>query len=128
MPSQKHQFIVDCIIRKMRLYGFEPVSLDGKSTLVSSLKIPCKIIHHRPDVIGIDQENNLCIGEAKTENDIVSNRTKEQIRDYNEANVYALFGCPKSTYPTMIKIIKKLTLNNGRNVVLKIPDELMPND
>jgi len=128
MPSQRHQFIVDCIIRKMRLYGFEPVSLDGISTLVSSLNIPRKILHHRPDVIGIDKNDNFCIGEAKTENDINSKRTKEQIRDYQEVNACAIFGCPNSSYPTMIKTMKKLISNSGRNIIIKIPDELMPND
>lgn len=129
MTSIKHQFMVDCIIRKMRLLGFEPCCLDGKSTLISFINLPKRVIRHRPDVIGINKGNKLCIGEAKTKTDIFSCRTKEQIVDYASAGFYTLFACPKSGYSQLNGLVQRLCQNNKRNTsILKIPDELIPNE
>lgn len=129
MASIRHQFIMDCIIRKMRLNGFEPICVDGKSTLVSTLRIPPKIIRHRPDIMGVNKQNKICVGEAKTESDVASSRTKEQIVDYNEVGVQTFLGCPKSAYERFSCIIQGLVPHNlEKNCLIKIPDELMPNE
>lgn len=128
MTSKQHQFILDCVIRKMRKLAFEPVCFEGKSTIVDSLKIPPKIIRHRPDIVGINISNKICIGEAKTSNDLQSRRTQEQIVDYNQSNCVTIFGCPKSSYLELNKLINKLAPKPDNISILKIPDELMPDD
>ena len=128
MASIKHQFIIDCIIRKMRDMAFEPVSIEGKSTLMSSLKIPPKIIRHRPDIIGVNKNYNICIGEAKTNSDVNSKRTKEQLIDYVQSGCLTIMGCPRSCYSELNNLIKRFLPNQQIISILKIPDELMPND
>ena len=128
MASIQHQFIIDCIIRKMRYLAFEPICFDGKSIVVDSLKIPPKVIRHRPDIIGVNKYNELCIGEAKTANDIHSKRTKEQIIDYNKAGFLTVIACPKSCFLELSSLISKTIPKSGMISILKIPDELIPND
>ncbi len=127
MASKKHQFIIDCLIRKMRILGFEPICHEGTSVLISDLNLPPKIIRHRPDGLGFNIYNQLCIIEAKTENDISCKRTKEQICDYYEAGVFTLLGCPRSVAPKFQNIIKTLLPETDSIHLLPIPDELMPN-
>lgn len=128
MASIKHQFIIDCVIRKMRDMAFEPVCLEGKSTLIDALKIPPKIIRHRPDIIGVNKNYKICIGEAKTNNDINSKRTKEQLIDYFQSGCLTIIGCPISCYYALNNLIKKVVPNQQIISILKVPDELMTND
>ncbi len=112
----------------MRVSGFEPVCVEGKSGLVDSLKLPPKIIRHRPDLIGVNKNYEICIGEAKTMYDIHSKRTKEQIEDYYKAGCNIIIGCPSSCYEYSSNLIKKILPNLEKATILKIPEELMPND
>lgn len=54
MASEKHNFIVSAIARKIRQDGFRITYLDGKYQDIDTKKfdIPPKIINHKPDVIG----------------------------------------------------------------------------
>ena len=128
MASIKHQFILDCIIRRMRQLGFEPISFEGKSTIVNSLKIPPRVLRHRPDIISINLCHELCVGEGKTNNDVSSLRTKEQLIDYQKAGFFTILGCPASAYYQVKKITEKINREHKNILILKIPDELMPND
>lgn len=128
MASEKHQFIMDCIIRKMRYLGYEPVCVDGKSTLVSSLKIPPKIIRHRPDIIGVNIQNRLCIGEAKTENDVLSKRTHEQIIDYQAVGACTILACPQTSFTYLENFVNRSIKETDDVILMRISNELMPNE
>ena len=54
MASERHNFIVSAIARKIKLAGFRIIYLDGKyqDVGINKFDIPPKITHHRPDVIG----------------------------------------------------------------------------
>jgi len=84
MASRRHDFIVSAVARKMRQEDFCIVYLDGRYQDICMTKpeIPPRIIRHKPDVIGEKENGAFCIGEAKTENDISSERTKSQICDF----------------------------------------------
>ena len=71
---------------------------------------------------------DMQIGEAKTMHDIHSKRTKEQIEDYYKAGCNIIIGCPSSCYGHFSNLIKKILPNGEKTTILKIPEELMPND
>src|SRR3990172_11285694 len=86
MATRIHKMLVDLISRKMREKGYTIVALEGNLlTLPESEKmpIPWKIRRHRPDVIGIKMDSRrVCIGEAKTSEDLFSTRTAAQFSDF----------------------------------------------
>lgn len=51
MASKVHQFILSLIVRKMKAEGYEIVAYDGDYSKIENmaLKIPFKIMRHRPD-------------------------------------------------------------------------------
>jgi len=135
MPSRSHQLIAGLIARKMRIKGYEIVSFDGNESLIStiSLDIPPTIRRHRPDVLGIDLKNKkICIGEAKTDSDLTSRRTKEQFIDY--ANLLTksqkicelIISIPKDSENKLRKILEDLNLLGKSNVsYIWMPNELL---
>jgi hypothetical protein len=133
LAGEKHQFILGLVIRKMCEDGVTIYSIDGDYPGLFGEKIllPPTILRHRPDAMGIKNNGQICIGEAKTENDILSNRTYEQLQDFatiklNKKNCEVFIGIPKSSQNTFDKSLKKLGLNGFRNIhVLYIPDELI---
>lgn len=137
MPSKAHQLIQNMVVRKIREKGYLLVSYDGDSQQISStqLKNTFKILRHRPDLVGVDDKNNrICIGEAKTKEDLYSARSKEQIEDYsnlvNESSGVSfevVFGIPKSGIKQLEQIFLDLSIErNNRIEILQIPDELLP--
>ena len=95
MASKSHQLIAGLVVRKMRIKGYEIVSFDGNESLIStiSLDAPPTIKRHKPDIIGINiKDKKICIGEAKTDSDLSSRRTKEQFveRSNKTSNCYLL--------------------------------------
>lgn len=139
MASKAHQFLVTCIVRKMREKGYEVVAFDGDYTKVSDIpfKMPPKVMRHRPDILGMNvQDTRLCIGEAKTLNDLTSTRTKEQLEDY--ANVILeeskpkcelIVAIPKSAEDTLISMLNSLGINASDNVsYLTVSEVLFPDD
>ena len=54
MASEKHDFIVSAISRKIKQKEFHIIYFDGKyqNTETTKPEIPLKIINHRPDIIG----------------------------------------------------------------------------
>lgn len=138
MASKNHQRIIGIIVRKMRQKEYEVVSFEGKEKIISDidLRIPPKIIRHRPDVIGVNFKNNkLCIGEAKTGADLVTRRTQEQFSDFSDVLVRVdnsaelIIGIPKSAEPELIKLLQKLNLLENPNVsYVWMPDDLLDGD
>lgn len=136
MASKAHQFIANMISIKMRQLGYEVVAFDGKHIYLSDIKIstpPC-IKRHRPDLLGYYSiKKRLCIGEAKTRNDLDSIRTFEQFEDYatlitnTDKKVYFIIGIPLSGLERVGEILKTIGLKSHKNItILKIPDRLLP--
>lgn len=136
MASDRHDFIVSMIARKIRIYGFEIIYLDGRYNNIATKKfeIPPKIIHHKPDIIGEKDRSIFCIGEAKTTNDLLSARTANQIVDFLDfvsvcpLNRFIL-GIPAGAIEQLNSLLEKLKLKNRDQIeILYIPEVLLPND
>jgi hypothetical protein len=133
MASRQHQFIIGLINRKICEYGFTVVFIDGhvSGAFDKKYELPPKILRHRPDVIGINDKGHVCIGEAKTKDDIVNNRTKEELLDFsnyefNGNRCLFIIGVPKSSQEILENVLRRLELyNNGNIEVLSVPDEII---
>ncbi len=136
MASTTHDFIVAAIVRKMRIEGFQIVFLDGRYANVSIKKyeIPPTIINHKPDVIGEKEGNIICIGEAKTGNDLFSERTKNQIKDFiliikKNPLSRLILGIPLSSKNDLDKLLYKIGLSSSKQIeIFYVPEELFPNE
>ena len=138
MATKLHQMLIGLIGRKMREKGYEIVAFDGNEYLFDGqkLNLPLQIKRHRPDIIGIKFETKeICIGEAKSINDLLSKRTSEQILDYSIAkgfssgkNAEIILGIPKSAESDLIKLLIKLDLINKTFIsYVWLPEELVEN-
>lgn len=134
MASEKHDFIVSAIVRKIRQDGFRVIYLDGKYQDINTEKfdIPPKIINHKPDVIGEKDSIFFCIGEAKTKNDLLTERTKNQIIDFlaivklNSGNKFVI-GIPLNAKEDLEKLLIELGVVNQKQIkIIYIPEELLP--
>lgn len=134
MASERHNFIVSAIARKMRSFGFEIIYLDGKPQDIGTkmFDIPPRIINHRPDIVGEKDNMYFCIGEAKTQSDIHSERTKNQIIDFlalvrqNSGNKLIL-GVPLEAKDDLDKLLVKLGVVNLEQIdFVYIPEILLP--
>jgi hypothetical protein len=136
MASEQHNFIVSAIARKMKLDGFRIIYLDGKYQDVETERpdIPPKIINHRPDIIGLKNGVIFCIGEAKTKDDIRSERTKNQIIDFHaivklKPENKLIAGIPLAAKEDLERLLLKLGLaNEGQIEIIYIPEELLPHE
>jgi hypothetical protein len=133
MAGTKHQFILGLVVKLMREQGISIVGVDGKypGLFGEKITIPPQILRHRPDIIGIRDTGQICIGEAKTENDITSSRTYSQIQDFtsielNGQTCDVFIGIPKISEAKFKKSMIKLGLFECTNItVLYIPDEII---
>ncbi len=134
MASEKHNFIVSAIVRKIRQDGFRVIYLDGKYQDIDTEKfdIPPKITNHKPDVIGEKESIFFCIGEAKTKNDLLSERTKNQLIDFltivrlSSGNKLVL-GIPLNAKENLEKLLIELGIVNQKQIeIIYIPEELLP--
>lgn len=134
MASEQHNFIVSAIARKIKLYGYRISYLDGKYQDIETERpdIPPKILNHRPDVIGIKKDAGFCIGEAKTKDDISSERTKKQITDFisivklDPGNKF-IIGIPLIAKEDLDRLIRRLGFENQEQIeIIYIPEELLP--
>ncbi len=134
MASEKHNFIVSAIARKIRQNGFRVIYLDGKYQDINTKNfyIPPKIVNHKPDVIGVKDCMFFCIGEAKSRSDIFSERTKNQISDFFEiVRLYSrnrlIIGIPLNAKEDLEKLLFELRLTNHKQIeIIQIPEELLP--
>lgn len=138
MPSRAHQLIGGLIVRKMREKGYAVIAFDGNEKIISdiSLKATPLIKRHKPDILGIDFNNKkICIGEAKTEDDLSNKRTKEQLYDYfslvnnNDKNFELIIGIPRSAELQLLKLLKILGIKESKNIShIFMPDSLIYNE
>src|SRR5574341_1457548 len=134
MPSEKHNFIVAAIARRLWQNDFRIIYLDGKYQDIDIKKfdIPPKIINHKPDIVGVKKGIFFCIGEAKTGGDIFSERTKSQITDFftiirlNPKNKL-IIGIPLDSKEDLKRLLFQLGLENHKQIeIIHIPEELLP--
>jgi hypothetical protein len=133
MTSKRHQFILGLIIRKITQDGFTIKSIDGKivATSYEKFDLPPKIIRHRPDVIAANEEGQICIGEAKTEYDLYTRRTKEEFLDFSSVTLNGNFcilviGIPDTARGILEKILKDLNIYQKNNIhILYVPEEII---
>lgn len=133
MAGVKHQFILGLVIRSMRQFGciIQQVDGDYRGKLGQALPIPSSILRHRPDAIGFTTEGILCIGDAKTESDITSRRTIEQIVDFcsykfDERLCEVFIGIPKSCKYTLEKTLREQGFSGYPYLhIITVPDEII---
>ncbi len=133
MAGKRHQFILGLVIKKIRDDGFTIVSIDGNcaGAFGNKTELPPKILRHRPDVIAINDDGQICIGEAKTENDIDNIRTSEEIHDYvktelNGKPCFVVIGIPRSSISDLIKVFLKIGISEFNNIfILQVPNEII---
>lgn len=136
MASKQHDFIVSAIARKMKLNGFSIMYLDGKYQDIEIKKpdIPPKIINHKPDIVGEKNGMIFCIGEAKTRDDIHSERTKNQITDFLsivklKPGNKLIIGVPLTAKEDLRSLLEKLGFVNQKQIeIIYIPEELLPHE
>ena len=136
MASERHNFIVSAIARKIKSNGFRILYLDGRYQDIDTIKfdIPPKIINHRPDIVAEKDDIYFCIGEAKTKNDISSKRTTNQISDFfkivktNSEN-RLIIGVPSGAKTDLEKLLFKLGIVNQKQIeIIYIPEALLPDE
>lgn len=135
MASEKHDFIVAAISRRIKQYGFSIVYLHGREENIASkdFQVPPTIINHKPDIVGF-RDLFFCIGEAKTENDLACDRTKNQIIDFLAAVKLApenklILGIPLRSKPVLINLLSKLECKDHPQIeIICVPEELFPRD
>lgn len=133
MAGRKHQFILGLIIKKMREDGVAIQGIDGNYPGLFGAKVPLppQVLRHRPDVIGVKEDGQICFGEAKTENDILNSRTYEQLKDFstielNGKHCDVFIGLPKSSEDIFKKSLQRIGLMGRSNIqVIYVPDEII---
>lgn len=136
MPSKMHKMLVDLISRKMIEKGYIIVASEGNYFPLKNefnIKLPPKIIRHRPDVIGIDpDEKRICIGEAKTHSDLFSARTIEQFVDFSNVTnnatkkeIELFIGIPLRSRELLSEIFRKNGISNKNIDIVYLPEELV---
>lgn len=133
MASERHQFILGLVVRKMREEGANIHNIDGDYPGLFGERIlfPPQILRHRPDALGMKSNGQLCIGEAKTESDVASPRTYEQLLDFttielNGTKCEVFIGVPQSSEAKFKRSLERVGLKKCHNLhVLYIPDEII---
>ncbi|MEW5815100.1 MAG: hypothetical protein AB1798_06850 [Spirochaetota bacterium] len=95
------------------------------------VSLPPQILRHRPDAIGVKADGQVCIGEAKTENDIENKRTYEQLQDFSTAELRGricevFIGIPQPAEDLFNRTLERWGLKESQNIhVLFVPDEII---
>ena len=133
MAGMRHQFIMGLVIRNMREFGCRIKFVDGKYIVHygEQIRIPPKVLRHRPDILGLTDSGQICIGEAKTESDINSLRTKEQISDFTRLELNGMpcevfIGVPSMVRERFNNTLLVLGLANYPHLhILYVPEEII---
>lgn len=133
MAGNRHQFILGLVIKKMREEGITIYGIDGNypGLFGENISLPPQILRHRPDAIGVKADGQICIGEAKTENDIENNRTYEQLLDFSSVEMNGklcdvFVGVPQTGEDLFNRTLARWGLRESQNIhVLFVPDEII---
>ena len=133
MAGNRHQFILGLVIKKMREEGVTVYGIDGNypGLFGENISLPPQILRHRPDAIGVKADGQICIGEAKTENDIENNRTYEQLQDFSSIEMNGklcdvFVGVPQTGEDLFNRTLARWGLRESQNIhLLFVPDEII---
>ena len=133
MAGSRHQFILGLVIKKMREEGAAVYGVDGNypGLFGEKISLPPQILRHRPDAIGVKADGQICIGEAKSENDIENNRTYEQLQDFSSFELNGklcevFIGVPQIGEDLFNRSLERWGLKGSQNIhVLFVPDEII---
>lgn len=133
MAGNRHQFIVGLVIKKMREVGATVYGIDGNypGLFGEKISLPPQILRHRPDAIGVRADGQVCIGEAKTEGDILNSRTYEQLQDFSSVELNGklcevFVGVPQTGEDLFSRSLERWGLKGSQNIhVLIVPDEII---
>jgi hypothetical protein len=124
------------VARYVKEQGYELVALDCSLSWLfgDSFRLPPAIVLHRPDVLGVRKESPfVCIGEAKTRNDIHSARTHCQLKDFAEAKIgesgltcEVVLGIPADCKEVVGRLLFSLGIPQERITVIPVPRPLLP--
>ena len=117
----------------MREEGATVYGIDGNypGLFGENISLPPQILRHRPDAIGVKEDGQICIGEAKTENDIETSRTYEQLQDFSSVELNGklcevFVGVPQTGEDLFNKTLERWGLKGSQNIyVLFVPDEII---
>ncbi len=134
--SKEHDLIVAMVARYVRHRGYRLVALDCSLDWLfgRSFRLPPSIVLHRPDVLGVRKEPPyVCIGEAKTLNDIRSARTRDQLRDFTEVTIgetgigcEVVVGIPDDCKQVLGQVLSSLRIPPERIQIVLVPRPLLP--
>ena len=127
--SSQHDKIVSFIAGKIQRLGFKIICMEGSHTDVInySPQLPSKLINHRPDIYGLNDKGAICIGEAKTNNDLNSKRTKTQLSDFRNIikqlpDNLLIIGIPFGSKGKLITILQDLEIAFDNQIdIMEIP-------
>lgn len=137
MATRIHKMLVDLIVRKMREKGYTVIAIEGNLLALpesDKVPLPWTIKRHRPDVIGINTcSKKVCIGEAKTAEDLFTKRTHAQLTDF--ANIIGksgektelIIGVPMHSRITLLKLLSSLNISSKDVSIIVLPEELAQN-
>jgi hypothetical protein len=139
MATRIHKMLVDLIARKMREKGYTIVAMEGNFLRLpedEEMPIPWKIRRHRPDVIGIKMRSKrVCIGEAKTSEDLFSKRTAAQLTDFADIigkssgeKTELIIGVPQRSRDTLMQLLGKMSLPAEDISIVLMPEELVDDE
>jgi hypothetical protein len=139
MATRIHKMLVDLIARKMKMKGYRIVAIEDnllKLPKNERMPIPLRIKRHRPDIIGINLcTRRLCIGEAKTANDLFSKRTIEQFNDFSGVigknsgeKAELIIGVPQRSLETLSDLLRKTNLPVDSVSIIFLPEELVEDE
>ncbi len=139
MTTKIHSMLVDLLSRKMREKGYMIIAIEGSLLKLPDNKLmslPLPIKRHRPDVLGINLfSKRLCIGEAKTHEDLSSKRTADQLLDFSsmigstsKERAELIIGIPQRSKYELILLLKKIGAQTEDISIVILPEELAEND
>lgn len=139
MTTKIHSMLVDLLSRKMREKGYMIIAIEGSLLKLPDNKLmslPLPIKRHRPDVLGINLfSKRLCIGEAKTHEDLRSKRTADQLLDFSsmigstsKERAELIIGIPQRSKYELILLLKKIGAQTEDISIVILPEELAEND
>jgi hypothetical protein len=133
--SHEHELIVAMVARYIREQGYELVGLECSLSWLfgDGFRLPPSIVLHRPDILGVRRESPfLCIGEGKTRNDLHSERTRRQLKDFaevkvgeTETNCEFVVGIPADCAGLLRDILGTLQIAADRIRIIPVPRPLL---
>lgn len=139
MATRIHKMLVDLVARKMREKGYTIVAIESNLLRLpdgEKMPIPWKIRRHRPDVIGIEvKSKKICIGEAKTADDLFSKRTAAQLSDFADIigkssgeRTELVIGVPLHSRDILLRLLERMNLSTENISIMLLPEELAYNE